>query len=103
MDTLQLFFAATGIRTRGDFAFFFESRAIARPEAQQGLAVRVRDLYNMQAPGSKTAAPRVVAGKAAQSSQPLPQRNAQFRSTLVDILVQGSRYAEQLGSPEAYR
>ena len=111
-----------------DFAFFFETReealqnagpvvaaawAIARHEAQQGLAVRVRDPYDLQAPGAKpsiapppvkakpSAAPRVVAGKTASSAQPLPQRNAQFRPTLVDILVQDSRYAEQLQSPEA--
>ena len=128
-DPVQLFCAANGLESREDFAFLFETREeanaeggpiiaaaweVARRECSEGLAVKVRDIYAMQAVSAKpsvpvppaassakpTAAPRVARGKR-KPDHDLAARNAEFRPVLVDILVAGSKYSSQLWSDAA--
>ena len=129
-DPVQLFCAANSLESREDFAFLFETREeaneaggpviaaaweVARNECSEALAVKVRDIYAMQAASAKptmpappaasssakpTAAPRVVRRKH-KSDLDLPARNAEFRPVLVDILVSGSKYSAQLWSDAA--
>ena len=129
-DPVQLFCAANGLDSREDFAFLFETREeaqaeggpiiaaaweVARRECSEGLAVKVRDIYAMQAASAKpsmpappsassaakpTSAPRVARRKH-KSDLDLVARNAEFRTVLVDILVAGSKYSSQLWSDAA--
>ena len=129
-DPVQLFCAANGLESREDFAFLFETREeahaeggpiiaaaweVARPECSEGLAVKVRDIYAMQAASAKpsmpappsassaakpTSAPRVARRKH-KSDLDLVARNAEFRTVLVDIVVAGSKYSSQLWSDAA--
>ena len=122
-DPVQLFCAANGLESREDFAFLFETREeahaeggpMARRECSEGLAVKVRDIYAMQAASAKasmpappsassaakpTSAPRVARRKH-KSDLDLVARNAEFRTVLVDILVAGSKYSSQLWSDAA--
>ena len=91
---------------------------VARCECSEGLAVKVRDIYAMQAASAKPAKPSMPAPPSASSSakptaaprvarrkhkldHDLAARNAEFRPVLVDILVAGSKYSSQLWSDAA--